>query len=330
VVGLLLVWLITSQAGDYNDYQIARIGAFTVVIAGLTVLTGVNGQLSLGHGGLMMIGAYATALLAQHTGLAWPVVLLLAFAVTTAIGAVVGLGAARLRGPYLAGATLGLSLALPGLPVRWPKSLGGRTGLFVTPPSPPSWLAVSQQEWLAWVSGFLTVLVLVLLANLVHSRTGRAFAAVRDDEVASRLAGIPVARTQVLAFTVSAGCAGIGGGLLGYATTVVSPDAFPLTLSITLLTGAVLGGLGSLGGALLGGVLVVYVPQWATSLSNSTGLPTAVGANLANGCYGLVLIAAILFTPGGGGLRAVVLRLWQSLRQLPPASRSGSRPRPRS
>ena len=122
VAGLAVIWILTSRVGSYNDYQVAQVGAFAVAIAGLTFLSGLNGQISLGHGGLMMVGAYATALIATHSGLSFPIVLIAATAGTAAFGAVVGVGAARLRGPYLAGATLGLALALPAIPVRWPAA----------------------------------------------------------------------------------------------------------------------------------------------------------------------------------------------------------------
>lgn len=315
--GLVVIWILTSQVGSYNDYQIAQVGAFAVAIAGLTFLSGLNGQISLGHGGLMMVGAYATALIATHSGLSFPIVLIAATAGTAAFGGVVGVGAARLRGPYLAGATLGLALALPAIPVRWPGPLGGRSGVAVTTPVPPSWLAGGTEQWMALISAVGLLIAFVLLANLRAGSVGRTMRAVRDNEVASSLAGISVARTQVLAFVVSAACAGLGGGLLAYTTNIVAPDGFPLTLSITLLAVAVIGGLGSLAGAVAGGVLIVYLPQWATSTSGALGLPTPVAANLADGLFGAVLIAVILFSPGGlrGGVQGVARRLARGLRR---------------
>lgn len=299
VAALAVVWLLTSRVSSYNDYQIAQVGAFAVAIAGLTFLSGLNGQISLGHGGLMMLGAYAAGLTVAHSGLSFVAVLIVATAGTAAFGAVVGLGAARLRGPYLAGATLGLALALPGIPVRWPALLGGRGGLTVNSPPPPSWLGNGSEQWMALISAACLAVAFVVLANLRTSHVGRAMRAVRDNEVASSLAGISVARTQVLAFVVSAACAGLGGGLLAYTTNIVTPDGFPLSLSLSLLAAAVIGGLGSLTGAVLGGILVVYLPQWSTSASGALSLPAPVAANLANGIYGVVLITVVLFSPGG-------------------------------
>jgi branched-chain amino acid transport system permease protein len=147
--------------------------------------------------------------------------------------------------------------------------------------------------------------VVLLLANLVSSRFGRQFKAVRDDEIAASLAGIPVARTQVLAFMVSAACAGLGGGLLALVIPTVGPGGFTLSLSIQLLVAIVIGGMGSLGGAVIGAALIVYLPSWANSLSNGLGLSTQIGANMSLAVFGAVLIVVMLIFPSGiaGGLR---------------------------
>ena len=155
VGGLGAIWVITSRVSSYDNFQIAQIGAYLVTIAGLTVLTGLNGQLSLGHGALMGIGAYAAALLMLHTHLPLAAVLLLAALGTGLAGAIVGIGAARLRGPYLAGATLALAVGLPAIAYRWPGTLGGGTGFSINQPVPPSFLGTDfdPQEWIAWISG---------------------------------------------------------------------------------------------------------------------------------------------------------------------------------
>ena len=173
--------------------------------------------------------------------------------------------------------------------------------------------------WLANTSEFVspaildwrgsgTLLVMVILGNLMRSRFGRAFRAVRDDEIASALSGISVARTQVLAFAVSAGSAGLAGGLLGLATGIVNPGGFSVSLSISLLAGIVLGGTGSLLGAWWGAILLVFFPQWASSLAGSLHLQAGQSSNLALLFYGLVLIVVMLAAPSGiqGALRRVV------------------------
>jgi branched-chain amino acid transport system permease protein len=305
--GLVVIYAITSSASSYHNFEIAQVGAYVVAIAGLTVLTGLNGQISLGHGALMGIGGYAGALIGLHSNLPLVAVLVLATVAAALAGVVIGLGAARLRGPYLAGATLALAVGLPNVVYRWPGELGGGTGLTIVQPTPPSFLGTNfdPQEWLAWISAICAVITLVVLANLIRSRYGRSFRAVRDDEIAASLAGIHVARTQILAFVVSAACAGLGGALFALSIGTVNPGSFPLSLSIALLAGMVIGGLGSLTGAIWGAILIVFLPQWATSLSNHFGLSKAISSNLAFGIYGLALVVAMLVAPGGiqGGVR---------------------------
>ncbi|MGH9028271.1 MAG: branched-chain amino acid ABC transporter permease, partial [Acidimicrobiales bacterium] len=149
------------------------------------------------------------------------------------------------------------------------------------------------------------IVVLVLLGNLLRSRFGRSFRAVRDDEIAASLAGVHVARTKVLAFAISAACAGLAGAFLALSTGVVNTGEFPLSLSIGILAGMVLGGAGTLTGAWWGAIALVYLPQWSTSLSNDFNLGSGVAAYLATIIYGVVLILVMLLAPSGiqGGLR---------------------------
>jgi branched-chain amino acid transport system permease protein len=160
----------------------------------------------------------------------------------------------------------------------------------------------------------------LVLANLAGGRFGRQFKAVRDDEIAASLAGIPVARTQILAFMISAGCAGLGGGLLAFVIPTIGPDGFPLTLSIQLLVAIVIGGMGSLTGAVIGAVIIVLLPTWATDIANGVGFSPQIGANLSLAIFGSVLIIAMLTFPGGivGGLR-------RGGRMLATRTRPGSR-----
>jgi branched-chain amino acid transport system permease protein len=272
-------------------------------VAGLTVLTGLNGQISLGHGALMAVGAYTTAKLLGEEGTGPPLALaLLAATVAGALaGLLAGAAAARLRGPYLAGATLALAVGLPAIADRFPKFLGASNGLTVAPPTPPEALGetFALERWQACIACLAALAVYVVLANLVRGRLGRDFRAVRDDEVAAQLAGLHVARTQVLAFTVSAACAGLAGGLLVVVTSVAAPGAFTLVLSVGLLTGAILGGLGSLAGAVWGAAALVLVPTWADDASKALSLPANVQANLALAVYGAVLIGVMLAAPRG-------------------------------
>jgi branched-chain amino acid transport system permease protein len=302
VAGVVLV-LISNALSPFDNLQLATMGYFFVAVAGLTVLTGLNGQVSLGHGAFMGIGAYATAKLLGEAGGGPPLafVLVLAALIAAVAGVVAGAAAARLRGPYLAGATLALAVGLPSVADRFPKFLGATNGLTVLPSTAPASLGADfpLERWQAWITCLAGLIVYVLLANLVRSRFGRAFRAVRDDEVAAELAGLHVARTQILAFVVSAACAGLAGGLFVVVTQLAAPGAFQLSLSVALLAGVVLGGLGSLWGAVLGAFALVMIPQWSEDLSKSLSLSGNVQANLALAVYGVVLIGVMLVAPRG-------------------------------
>jgi branched-chain amino acid transport system permease protein len=308
LAGGIVLYLVSYALSPFDNLQLATMGYYFVAIAGLTVLTGLNGQVSLGHGAFMAIGAYATAKLLGETGGGMPlaVALVLAAFITMVAGVVAGAAAARLRGPYLAGATLALAVGLPSLADRFPEFLGATNGLTVFPSTPPAALGATfpLERWQAWITCLGGLIAYVLLANLVHSRFGRSFRAVRDDEVAAELAGLHVARTQILAFVVSAACAGLAGGLFVVVTQLAAPGAFQLSLSVALLAGVVLGGLGSLWGAVLGAFAIVMIPQWSEDLSRSLSLSGNVQANLALAVYGVVLIGVMVAAPRGvvGGL----------------------------
>jgi branched-chain amino acid transport system permease protein len=318
----LVLYLISTLVDPYRDLQMATAAYYFAVLAGLTLLTGLNGQISLGHGALMAVGAYATALLVgdQH----WPLgaALLAATFITAAVGAIFGSAAARLRGPYLAGATLAFALGLPALAFKYPSTFGGDNGLTVNPPAPPASLGSTfpLERWQAWICCLGALVVFVLLANLSRGRTGRVFRAVRDDEIAAQLAGVAVARTQILAFLVSAACAGAGGALYVVVNSLAAPGAFSLALSLSLLTGVVLGGLGSLAGAAWGALALVFLPVWSDDVAHSISLPGKVTANLPLALYGIALIAVMLAAPEGiqGAVRAAGRRVRREAGRTPP------------
>jgi branched-chain amino acid transport system permease protein len=309
VVTAVIVWFLSVRLDTFRDFQIAQIAVYVTAVAGLTVLTGLSGQISLGNGAFMAIGAYATALLLMH--LNWPFIaaLVVAAAVTAVAGGIVGVAAARLRGPYLAGATLLLGVALPSLAFAYQGVFGADQGLSVTFTT-PAFLGATfpLTRWQAWVSTVVALVTVVLLANLCYSRIGRSWRAVRDDEVAAALDGVNVAAVRVLAFVVSAVCAGLAGSLLAIVTSLVAPGAYTLTLSIALLTAAVIGGLGSLPGALWGSLLIVLLPTYVTDVATSHGLSSSVGSNIPIAAYGAVLILVMLVFPQGiqGGLRRLL------------------------
>jgi len=309
IIVAAIVALLSIKLNQFRDYEIAEIALYVPAVAGLTILTGLSGQISLGNSGFMAVGAYATALVILH--LNWPfyAALLVAAAVTAVAGAVVGVAAARLRGPYLAGATLMFGLAITAIADAYPGVFGGDQGLNVLFTT-PGFLGASfpPTRWLAWVTSLVALVVLVLLANLSFSRIGRNWRAVRDDDVAAALDGINVAAARIRAFVVSAVCAGVAGALLAIYIGTVAPGAFTITLSIQLLTAAVIGGLGSLPGALWGSLLIVLVPTYATDVATSHGLSSSAGANIPVVAYGVVLILVMLVFPQGiqGGLRWVM------------------------
>lgn len=319
VLGVLVVLALTAVVPEYQFVHLGVLGAYLCAAAGLTVLIGLNGQISLGHAGLMAIGAYAVALLQTHfthagvTGF-WvlPVCLLTGVAAAAVAGGVIGIAAARLRGPYLAGATLALGVALPPITSHFDGVFNGDQGLSAPIEGAPASLGYnfSFQHWQAWIGLFCALLVLFFLGNLARSGVGRHMRAVRDNEIAAQLAGVSVPRTQILTFAVSSATAGLGGGVLAIMVGA-RPGAFDLVLSLSLLLAVVIGGLGSLPGAVLGSVLVVYLASFITGRVDALGISASTAQkltdNLPGAVFGLLLIVVMLALPGG--LAALVRRI---------------------
>lgn len=312
VAGGAAVVLLTFGLSPYRNFQLATLAAYLCATAGLTMLVGLTGQLSLGHGALMAVGAYTCALLSTRLGdggTTGPLLLLLplgaAIVVTAIVGGVVGLAGARLYGPYLAGLTLTLTIVIPALTTTYADTLGGDQGLSVVVDPAPASLGVNfpLERWQAWIASAAALLVMLVLANLVRSRFGREMRAVRDDEVASRLAGINVGRTKVVAFTVSAATAGLGGGMLAILTQSVSPGAYDLAFSLFLVMAVVVGGLGRLSGAVWGALILVALPEVTNSIADSlplsADLASRVDGNLSLAVFGIVLIIVTIVFPRG-------------------------------
>lgn len=311
-VGAVAVYFLSYGIEPFRNYQLATVAAYLCVTVGLTMLTGLNGQLSLGHGAFMACGAYTVALMQNAFSErdilgTWTLLVSLPLGVLVAAiaGVVIGMCAARLRGPYLAGVTLAVALVVPAFTTRFAGVFNADQGLSVYVAPTPAGLGLyfPPERWLAWIAIICAMLACLLVANLVQSRFGRSFKAVRDDEVAAKLCGIHVARTQVLAFVVSAACAGLGGGVLAVIMQSVSPSVFGLTLSLNLLLAIVLGGLGSLFGAAWGALLLVVLPYATTELARSFEMsPSAANkleGNLPLAIFGLTLIIVMLLAPGG-------------------------------
>ena len=291
IAGGVVCYILSVTVSSLANFNIAEVAAYAIVIAGLALLVGGTGQISLGHAALMAVGAYGYADLESHNPhLPLVVGLLFATALAGVGGGVVGAAAARLRGPYLAGVTLALGLAVPQLADHYFNSDQG-IPVTLTPPS-----TVESNHWLAWICLLCALVVLFLLANLRSSRWWRAFGAVRQDEIAASLAGINVGRVRILGFVLSAACAGLGGALLALAQLQASSGEFPVSLSIQLIAGMVVGGTGSLIGAVWGGILVVYAPLW---LANVTSNTTNFGANLPLMLFGVLIVLVVLVAPNG-------------------------------
>ncbi|WP_346621321.1 branched-chain amino acid ABC transporter permease [Blastococcus montanus] len=306
----VLAVAVLELTSPFQNSQLAQLTYYAIAAGGLTVLTGMNGQISLGHGALMAAGAYTTALLLDaDEPLPLPVILLAAVVVATAIGALVGVAAARLHGPYLAGATLALAVGLPGLAIYFHDIFGGEQGMRVRAPQAPEWFegfidavsgnSASSTKWLAYVGTICLLITYFFLANLIRSRVGRTWRAVRDQEVAAELAGINLGAWRVLAFVVSAAAAGLAGGVLAIVVRLAAPSGFTIVLSLALLTAIVIGGLGSLVGALIGSALLVFLPPFVTNLGGDFGLNQTEAAQLAPFVYGVVLIVVMIFVPAG-------------------------------
>ncbi|HUW77490.1 MAG TPA: branched-chain amino acid ABC transporter permease [Candidatus Nanopelagicaceae bacterium] len=301
-VGLLFVgWfllLLGDRISEFRVYQGASVATYLVAIVSIVLLTGFSGQVSLGHGGLLAIGGYAAALVMAD--LHWPfwIAFIVAVFAAALIGALLGIAAARLSGPYLAGTTLAFAVGLPSLANQF-SFLGGEQGLLFDIGQAPKHFGenFSPYKWLFWVTGVFALLAIWTASNLLRGRHGRIWRAVRSNETAAALAGVNVARSKVLAFTLSAGFAGLAGALLCATVSLVTPGGFSLSLSFAILTGAVIGGVRSIFGAAIGAFVLVVLPMITDALTQTSS--EAVATNLPAIITGLLLIGTVVISPGG-------------------------------
>jgi branched-chain amino acid transport system permease protein len=324
-----------------SEWALALILA--IAIMGLNILVGYSGQLSLGHGAFMALGAYISAILAHHYKVPYMITIPIAGLVTGLVGFLFGIPALRLSPLYLALATFALAVVTPSL-IKRPKDLtGGTQGILIIQPDPPQFAkdafstltgnAMTTDQWIYYVVFIYAVVLFWLAWNLVRHRTGRAMRAIRDGEVAAAASGVSVAGYKTLAFGISAFYGGIAGSLFGLAIGFISPDTFPVSLSIQLLVGAVVGGLASIPGPLLGAIFAYFLPieadQW---LPSQSWVPSQIASTIHNAgpavSYGAVLILVMIFARNGivGLVTAGYLSLRQRLRgagdretgQMPP------------
>lgn len=294
------IFLLSNIVDELRVYQGAQVAVYVVGIASIILLTGYSGQVSLGQGALLGVGGYAAALSHLHWKLPIPLTFAIAILAAAGAGALLGIAAARLSGPYLAGATLALAVGLPSIANQF-SFLGGEQGLFFDVGFPPASLGedFTQYKWFFWIASLATLLVIFWLQNVMRSRYGRTWKAIRGSEVAAELAGNKVSRAKILAFTLSSGVAGLAGALLAMIIGTVSPSAFPLALSFSLLTGAVLAGVTTLGGVIIGAVTLVAIPEVVSSIVNRFGASEVVASNLPHIFVGALLIMTVIFVPNG-------------------------------
>jgi len=298
---LLAAVVPTLLFSGYHLFQMTMVVVYGVAILGLAILTGINGQISLGHGAFYAIGAYTTAILMSSWDVPYWATLPVSAVVCATVGFLVGLPALRLGGLYLALTTFALAVAIPQILKHklFEDWTGGVQGLVIDKPDAPFGLPLSADQWLYLFSLAVGVVLYVLAINLTRGRIGRAMRAVRDHSVAAEAMGINLAMLKTRTFAVSAMYTGIAGSLGAIAVAFVAPDSFSVFLSITFFVGLVAGGAASIGGTIVGAVFIEFVPNLADLVSKAA--PGAV--------YGVILIAMMFLMPqGAGGFIAMIWR----------------------
>lgn len=306
---LVVLLVLPFMVKNYRVFQFNLVLVYAIAILGLNLLTGFNGQISLGHGAFYAFGAYTAAIMMDKMGVPYWATLPVAFVVCFIFGFLVGFPALRLAGHYLALATFALALAVPQL-LKYKHIegwTGGVQGIVLSKPEPPFTFRfldqpLSADRWLYFFSLAVAAVMFLVAWNLVRGRVGRALIAVRDHPIAATAMGINLPVFKSMTFGVSAGITGLAGALGAIVVAFVSPDSFTVNLSIFLLVGVVVGGLASIPGAIFGGIFIQFVPNIADEISKSA--PAAI--------YGVLLIGLMYMLPTGvmGGLS----RLWVRMR----------------
>jgi branched-chain amino acid transport system permease protein len=280
---------------NFRLFQFTQVYIYAMALLGLNLLTGFNGQFSLGHGAFYALGAYASAIMMDQWNVPYGWTIPVAGVLCLIAGFLFGLPALRLEGLYLALATFSLALAVPQILKYFEHWTGGSQGLVLTKPNAPFGLKLNPDQWLY----FLTLAILVVLfwigTNLLNGRVGRAMMAIRDNHIAAEAMGVNTSLYKALTFGVSAAYTGVAGALSASAIAYVAPDSFNVFLSVTLLIGIVIGGLASVSGAIYGALFIQFVPNWAQDISKAA--PWAI--------FGIFLIGFMYVMPTGiaGALR---------------------------
>ena len=303
-----LACVLPFVVSNYRVFQFTLVLVYAIALLGLNMLTGFNGQISLGHGAFYAIGAYVAAILMDRFGVPYWLTLPIAGVVCAVVGFLFGLPALRLEGLYLSLATFALGVALPQI-LKY-KGIehwtGGAQGIVITKPEAPEWSGLSQDQWLYFVALAVMLLMFWLGWNLLRGRVGRAMVAIRDQPTAARAMGVDTAMVKSMTFGVSAMYTGVAGALGAIAIQFVAPDSFTIFLSISLVVGVVIGGLASISGAIWGALFIQFIPNVADEISKAA--PWAI--------YGLFLIVFMYVMPTGvaGFIRIAVAR-WRRRRR---------------
>jgi branched-chain amino acid transport system permease protein len=300
-------------AGDYLLYLANLVGIFTIAALGLNILTGYTGQISLGHAGFVGVGAYATAIVASRAGLPFWLAVPAGGLAACLAGAVVGIPSLRIKGLYLAISTLAAQVIFEWVFTNWTGVTGGIRGINVAPASLFGFSFDSDRRIYFLVAG-LAAFHAWAAANLFRTRVGRAFIAVRDRDISAELMGIDLFRTKITAFMISSSYAGIAGGLWVYFARVVTPESFPLSLSIQFLAMIIVGGLGSIKGTIFGAIFVTLVPEGLRALAQAaTQLsPDAMSwlAPMKEIVFGAMIVGFLVFEPHG------LAEIWSRVRRV--------------
>jgi branched-chain amino acid transport system permease protein len=308
IVAVLVVLAVATGLpfviSSFRVFQFTQVLIYAIALLGLNMLTGYNGQFSLGHGAFYGIGAYTTAIMIDRWGIGYAWTIPAAGLVCLIIGFLFGRPALRLEGLYLALATFSLALAVPQVLKYFEDWTGGSQGIVLSKPKAPFGLPLTEDQWLYFLTLAVTVVLFVLASNLLGGRTGRAIVAIRDNHIAAEAMGVNNALYKSTVFGVSAAFTGVAGALSALAVAFVAPDSFDVFLSITLLTGIVIGGFGTISGAIYGALFIQFVPNWAQDISKAA--PWAI--------FGTFLIVFMYVMPRGiaGFLRLVWIRLTAS------------------
>ena len=288
---LLAICALPFLVTNYHTFQLTMVLVYAIALLGLNILTGYNGQISLGHGAFYAIGAYVAAILMDKWGVPYWATVPVAGAVCLAAGFLFGLPALRLEGLYLALATFALGVSMPQL-LKY-KHLeywtGGVQGIVIMKPDPPFGLPINQDQWLYYFTLAVALVMFVLGWNLLRGRVGRSLIAIRDQPIAAEAMGVNNSLYKSLAFGVSAMYTGVAGALGAIAVQFVAPDSFNIFLSITFLVGIVIGGLASIPGAIYGAIFIQFVPNIADQISKAA--PWAI--------YGVFMIGFMYLMPVG-------------------------------